>query len=118
VEDHRVVEAALADASVAVAPYQPRSDNFTRYADPGKLKAYLAAGLPILLTDVPPNARSLAAEGGAEIVSYDALSLATAIERALGDGPAWGSRRAAALRHARSFDWPVVLGEALESVPR
>ena len=48
-----------AESSVAVAPYAQTDETFTRYADPGKLKAYLAAGLPIVLTDVPPNAREL-----------------------------------------------------------
>ena len=55
VEDHRNVESILAGASVAVAPYTTGGDTFSRFADPGKLKAYLAAGLPIVLTDVPPE---------------------------------------------------------------
>ena len=36
VEDHREVERVLAEASVAVAPYEPGADNFTRFADPGE----------------------------------------------------------------------------------
>jgi len=102
VEDHREVERLLSEASVAVAPYE---QSFTQFADPGKLKAYLAAGLPIVLTDVPPNAHELAREAGAEIVTGDARSLSDAIARAHASPQQWQARREAALTYARRFDW-------------
>jgi glycosyltransferase involved in cell wall biosynthesis len=116
VEDHREVEAILANASVAVAPYATDDATFSRFADPGKLKAYLAAGLPIAITDVPPNARELAERGGAELVDYSADTLAAAIERLLADPADWQRRRDAALALAREFDWPRILEPALESI--
>jgi glycosyltransferase involved in cell wall biosynthesis len=113
VDDHREVERLLAEGSLAVAPYRPTADSFTRYADPGKLKAYLAAGLPVVLTDVPPNARELALEAGAELVPYDANALAEALARGLADESAWRQRRRRALTYARRFDWDRLLKEAL-----
>jgi len=115
VPDHRDVERLLAEASIAAAPYRP-DETFTQYADPGKLKAYLAAGLPIVLTDVPPNARELAAEGGAEIVPYDAAALADALAGGLESEERWHERRAAALAYARGFDWPVLLSELVRKL--
>src|SRR5205085_7506685 len=114
--DHRDVERLLARCSVAVAPYAPSTDSFTRYADPGKLKAYLAAGLPIVLTDVPPNARELAAEGVAELVTFDAAAIADAVARASSSRERWLERRAAALAYARRFDWAVLLRDVLEKL--
>ena len=113
VPDHREVERLLAEASVAVAPYVPDETSFTRYADPGKLKSYLAAGLPIVVTDVPPNARELADRAGAELVDFSAEAIAGAIERALASPEAWSERRARALDYARGFDWPVLLEDVL-----
>ena len=69
VEDHREVERLLGRSLRRRRAV--RSETFTRYADPGKLKAYLAAGLPIVLTEVPPNARELEREAGAEVVAAD-----------------------------------------------
>ena len=63
--DHRDVEAFVAAGSVAVAPYDTEVESFTRFADPSKLRSYTAAGLPIVLTDVPPNAGELEREAGA-----------------------------------------------------
>lgn len=103
----------LADASLALAPYKPDPTSFTRYADPSKLKGYLGAGLPILLTDVPPNAHELVREAGATILPYEAGAWADAIERALGDGAEWQRQRAAALTYARRFDWNVLVADAL-----
>jgi glycosyltransferase involved in cell wall biosynthesis len=116
VPDHHDVERLLSNASIAVAPYQRSDDTFTRYADPGKLKAYIAAGLPIVLTDVPPNARELAAEGGAEIVDDDPTALRAGITRALDSPEDWRRRREAALDYARRFDWNVLLGDLLEKL--
>jgi glycosyltransferase involved in cell wall biosynthesis len=112
VPDHRDVERLLADASLGIAPYRP-DETFTQYADPGKLKAYLAAGLPIVMTDVPPNARELADQAGAELVPHDATAIADAVARGLGSPERWQERRAAALDHARRFDWPVLLADLL-----
>jgi glycosyltransferase involved in cell wall biosynthesis len=113
VSDHRELERLLSGAAVALAPYNTRVESFTRYADPSKLKAYLAAGLPILLTAVPPNADELAAHAGAEIVRDDPASLADAIEHALADADAWQRRRAAALAYARRFDWGTIIADVL-----
>jgi glycosyltransferase involved in cell wall biosynthesis len=113
VADHSAVEQRLAAGSLGLAPYAPAQTSFTRYADPGKLKAYVAAGLPAVLTDVPPNARELASRGGAELVAYDASDIAAAITRGLADPQRWRERRIAALAYAREFDWATLLPDAL-----
>jgi len=116
VPDHRDVESLLADASIAAAPYVTSEASFTRFADPGKLKSYLAAGLPIVLTDVPPNARELADAAGAELVAYDPAAIANAIEQGLASPEIWRRRRERALAYAGRFDWPVLLEDALEKL--
>lgn len=116
VEDHRDVERILSGCSVAVAPYRQTAGTFTRYADPGKLKAYLAAGLPIVLTDVPPKARELAEHAGAEIVDDDPSALATGIAHALASPDQWAVRRAAALAYAQRFDWNTLLDDLLRNL--
>lgn len=116
VADHRDVERILAQSSLAVAPYAPVEGTFTRYADPGKLKAYLAAGLPIVLTDVPPNAHELAREAGAEIADYGATAIADAISRGLASSERWQERREAALAYVRRFDWNVLLADVLRKL--
>ena len=114
--DHRDVERFVASASVAVAPYDTEAESFTRYADPSKLRSYTAAGVPVVLTDVPPNAGELAAEAGAELVPFTAEGIAAGIERALASPDEWRLRRKAALDYSRRFDWNAIVGATLEKV--
>jgi glycosyltransferase involved in cell wall biosynthesis len=113
VADHARLASLLANASVGVAPYAPDLDSFTRFADPGKLKDYLGAGLPILLTDVPPNASELVLHGGAEIIGHDADAIADAIQKLLEDEAEWKKRRSNALKYREQFDWKIMLNEKL-----
>jgi glycosyltransferase involved in cell wall biosynthesis len=115
-DNHRDVESFLASGSVAVAPYDPTGQTFTRYADPSKLKAYLAAGLPVLTTDVPPNAHELAARAGAEIVEFTPAAYAAAIERILSMPEEWRRRRAAALEYVKAYDWNRLLEPAFAAL--
>jgi len=116
VGDHREVERMLANAAVGVAPYRPGEGTFSAYADPGKLKAYVAAGLPIVLTDVPPSAAELAAEAGGQIVPFDARAFADAIKRLLDSPDEWDRRSAAALAYSRRFDWTGLLDDLMEEL--
>lgn len=113
ISDHREVEAFLTGAAVAAAPYEASGDSFTRFADPSKLKSYLAAGLPIVMTDVPHNAGELGARAGAEVVADDPEAIAAGIARCLSSPEDWNARRSAALAYARGFDWNTVLSAAL-----
>lgn len=111
---HEDVERILAAASVGVAAYEHGS--FTQYADPGKLKAYLAAGLPIVTTAVPPNARELEQAGAAVVVDSSPEALAGAVERLLDAPDEWRARRDAARALARRYDWSAILDDALGRV--
>jgi len=113
VADFGNVQRLLAGAAVALAPYEVDDTSFSRFADPGKLKAYLAAGLPILLTPVPPNAGELAALAGASVLPPDAAAFADAVCAILDDPSEWQRRHHAAVEHSRQFDWGAMLRRSL-----
>ena len=116
IRDHRGLEEFVASGSVAVAPYDTAEDSFTRFADPSKVRAYMAGGLPVVMTDVPPNADELAAEGGAELVRYTPEGLADGIAKLLSSQEEWRRRREAGLAYAKHFDWEQILGRVLGDV--
>ena len=45
------LENEIANSSVAIAPYRKTNDNYTYYADPGKVKTYAELGLPIIISN-------------------------------------------------------------------
>jgi glycosyltransferase involved in cell wall biosynthesis len=113
VEDFGEVRRIVSRSSIGVAPYEDSTDTFSRFADPGKLKVYLGAGLPILLTDVPPNVRQLAEDGGAEIVAPTGEAFAARIDELLGDPERWAARHRAALEYRQRFDWERLFDHSL-----
>jgi glycosyltransferase involved in cell wall biosynthesis len=115
IEDHRELERLVSAGSVGAAPYATGSaSSYTVYADPGKLKVYLAAGLPIVTTDVAPVAAELAEAGAAVLVDFEPAAIAGAIEGLLGSAVEWRRRRQSALDVAQTYDWQLILSSGLE----
>ncbi len=71
VEDIRELESEVAKSCLAIAPYIKKLDTWTYYADPGKIKTYLACGIPSLLTDIPWNAKEIEQNKCGMIISED-----------------------------------------------
>lgn len=115
VDDFNEVMDLLKNCGVALAPYYPEDrNNFSYYADAGKLKSYLGCGLPIVVTDVPPFAKVLAKKGAGLIAKYDASDFAEKIARIIRRQSAF-RKKAAAL--GREFDWDRVLTRAFSRLP-
>ena len=106
------VEEHIARSALAVAPYIRALDTWTAYADPGKIKTYLACGVPVLLTDVPWNAREIERLGCGKVIGEDVGEIADAVVRHL--DPALNQRmRESARRYARQFDYRAIFDAAL-----
>jgi len=114
VEDHREIENLLARCACAVALYNKKIDHWTYYADPGKVKAYLAAGLPVIITDVPSIAREIEAHECGIIVRYEKDDLVNVILSLMNDNHLNKSYRENATKFAKQFDWNVIFYEYLK----
>lgn len=69
IEDHRELENEIAKSCLAIVPYIKELDTWTYYADPGKIKTYLACGVPVLLTEIPWNAKEIESNKCGKIIS-------------------------------------------------
>lgn len=116
IADHEKMESTMAKCAAAVALYE-RGDlerNFTYYADPGKIKDYLGAGLPVILTDVPPNARELERAGCGIVISEDKKEIAAAVVKFIGNRSKLKEFREKALVYGRKFDWEKIYNRAFK----
>lgn len=104
IDDIRVVEDEIAKSAVAIAPYVKELDTWTYYADPGKVKTYLACGVPVLLTEIPWNARDIEEKGCGKIITEDAKDMAEKIAFLMSPENN-ESYRKNAIRYAKSFDY-------------
>ena len=114
IEDHKQVEKELAKSSIAVATYIPTPENFTYFTDPGKIKSYLAAGLPVVLTNVPQNAKDLVIKKCGIITNYASTSIYEKIAELLSDESKLNRYSKNALEYANNFDWNKIFENALE----
>jgi len=113
IEDHAEMERLLATCAVAVAPYVPDPDSFTQFADPGKPKVYMAAGLPVVITKVPQMAYEIDREGAGIAIDYDKNRLVDAVVSLLTDDDLYKKHRENAVRLASRYGWATIFEEAL-----
>ncbi len=117
IANHEEMENLMAKRACAIALYQKgdRESNLTYYADPGKIKDYLCAGLPIILTDVPHNARDIENDKCGRIIDSDPESIANAVVNLMSNEEMLLEYRQNAVNYARRFDWSQVFAKALGS---
>lgn len=111
-QDVREAHRLLRTSAIAVAPYVDMPENFTRYTDPGKVKEYLANGLPVVITTVPRVAEEIAARGCGIAIPDDPPALAEAVVRLLTDDALWQTCRQNARAFAQEITWANVFDRA------
>ena len=117
IKERKLLDDVMSESACAIAAYKPEKEklfNFTYYADPTKLKDYLGAGLPIILTDVSYNAKDMEKRKCGIIVDYDKNKIANAITILLNDEKKLMEYRANAIAFARDFDWNFIFSKALQ----
>jgi len=109
-ESHADVTASLRQAQIGLAPYTNLGkDSFTQFADPSKIKDYLAAGLPVVTTSETPIAHLLEARGAGTICEPEPQALADAVIALLNDEPRWRTHSRQAADLAEEFSWETLL---------
>lgn len=122
IEKHEDIEKMLVRCALAVVMYTPLDEkgelNFVHFGDPGKIKSYLASGLPIIMNDFAFNARDLEKAGCAVVVDTNPASIAGAIVALLNDGTKLRRAREQAVKTAKQFDWLAIFSENITRVLR
>lgn len=108
------MENRLAQASVAVALYKPTPDDFSYYTDSGKVKNYLGAGVPVVLTDVPFVAGEIKKARCGFISSYSEESLLRILKKYLTNTKMQQEYRKNAAKFARRYMWNSIFSDALQ----
>lgn len=107
IENHKDMESRMAKAAISVALYNRDLDknDFTYYADPGKIKNYLGAGVPIVMTDVPLVARAVEKAKCGFIIDYERQQLARVLISFFSDQKNMQQYRKNAIAFAKKYEW-------------
>jgi len=114
VKCHREVEEIIASCGIAVAPYVPDLGSFSFFSDVGKVKVYLACGLPVLITDVPQIAREIEENEAGLIFKYNEDSLIRKLRFLLADEKKYLKYRNNAIFFIKNLSWDKIFTVALD----
>ncbi|KKN71323.1 hypothetical protein LCGC14_0422330 [marine sediment metagenome] len=79
VQTEEQLQKTLDTAKIGLAIYKPEKGSCKYYSDPGRIKHYLAHGLPVIVTKVAPIWRQIDLKGAGIVVEWDPDSIAEAI---------------------------------------
>jgi glycosyltransferase involved in cell wall biosynthesis len=102
----------LPQCGIGLATYQPLDDSTLKTTDPMKTKLYMAAGLPIISTDVYKSAHEINDEKLGKIIAYNVVELVKAVGEVLNE-KTYQNYRANCLRFVRKYDWEHVFDTAI-----
>ena len=98
----------LTSCALALATYPGVGDTYKLYSDPGKVKIYLACGLPVLITDVPPIAKTINERGAGKVIEHNPSFLAKTVLNIFSNFEMYKQMREQAISLAAEFDWDVI----------
>lgn len=95
----------LSRCGIALAPYPDYPESTKKYGDVMKIRDYLACGLPVVTTTVPPIGKILEETGAGAVSRPEAESFAAAAISLVSDREKWRRARAAARELAAANTW-------------
>jgi glycosyltransferase involved in cell wall biosynthesis len=101
-----------------MALYEPRIDSFTQYTEPGKIKVYMACGLPVITTKVPEISVDVCSKGAGLLIDFGVPELVAATKVLLRDDRAYLAARDSAIRFASEYSWEKVFDNAFAEMFR
>jgi len=105
VQDHAHVEEILATCGIGVAMYEPFADSFIQFTEPGKIKVYMACGLPVITTRVTEIAEEIQERGAGFVIDYSGEQLVSTIANLTSDESLYSSARQSAIKFASEYSW-------------
>lgn len=110
--------AQLRKFSIALAPYKDIKNSVRMYGDSLKLRAYMASGIPVITTPVPPLGAELSNYGSAIITDDSSGSIAKVVIELLSSSTEYKKLRERAIVYGKSNTWNNSFLNAFEQMER
>jgi len=115
VMNHDKVLETLPACDISLALYRPTDNNLSRWADPSRVKDYLACGVPVIITDVPEIAKDVAAEQAGIVAGYTSEAVEAAVAAMVEDPAKWRAMRQAAVTYMQRYRWSAIFDASFEA---
>lgn len=101
---------------VALAPYRAVERSVRWYADATKIRQYLASGLPVITTHVPPLGTQTAAAGAGILIKDNKEDLFQAVDKIFSDSLFYSKLQKKAVELSRDNTWDNVFKKAFSQL--
>lgn len=116
IEKHEDVEKIISRCRIAVAMYNKELSTWSYYADPSKVKTYLASGLPVITTNLTHIASDLKKRECGLVINYNKTELANAVIELITNEQLYIFYRQNAIKFAKEFDWNDILDKHISQI--
>ena len=116
IKDNEAMASLVRKCYIGLAPYRSFPESIRWYGDAGKIRQYLASGLPIVTTNVPPLGRFVAEKGAALMTKDNVSDFSGTILKLLRDENLYEQLSQAAIKLARNNTWNNSYNSAFEKM--
>ena len=113
IADREKVSSLARTFQLALAPYKDMEGSARKYGDATKIRAYTAAGLPVITTSVPPLGKDIQKAGAGIVVDDTPEAFAQVIIKVLTTPKLYQSLRMASIHFAKENTWDNEFDKAL-----
>lgn len=103
---------------IGLAPYRAFKESIRWYGDAGKIRQYVASGLPVVTTHVPPLGREIVQKGAGIMAKDTVASFSEAILRLLDDRALYKSLTLSAIKFSKNNTWERVYTRTVDAMQR
>lgn len=116
--NHEKAMLMLTQCDIGLAPYVPEVTNISAYGAPFKIREYLMAGLPVIVTNVPETVREVSDMHAGIVIDYKVENLANAIVHLLSDQALLRTYKENAIRLGQEFLWDKIFDHTMAETIR
>lgn len=117
INDKNILRQILGKAHLGIAMYKDKSEYATAYyADSTKIKSYLAMGLPVILSDVPHNAKEIEKCKCGKVIPCDVEAIAKTILELVDDEEKLKEHSKNCLKYIQTYEWNKIFADALSNI--
>lgn len=113
IKSHEDIEKRLPFYCLGYAPYTSDPNNYIQYTDPGKVKAYLSAGLPIIITKTAKISKEIHNSGAGVAIKYDGDEIVKATLKIIASSENLIKFRRSAENMASKYTWDKIFTAAI-----
>lgn len=116
VEDNNEAARIVRTSCIGLAPYRAFPESIRWYGDAGKVRQYLASGLPVVTTHVPPLGRDIVKQGAGIMTKDTVKDFSDGIMRLLSDHTLYARLTSAAEKLSKDNTWENAYSKALRDM--